>query len=148
MEAAKRLHAYLVRRHYAAGLLHGPDPGVRLNWRAWRFLKSAFNFLPWRDDYVFMQTQGNWALANWLLYDVTGEPRFREIALQSTEATRTLQTADGYWRYPLPERRHLIATLEGIWGSIALLATFSRTSQPELLGAATRAYDFIVNNIG
>jgi hypothetical protein len=148
LEASERLHSYLLRQHYTAGLLHGPDPGVRFNLRAWRFLKSAFDFIPWGDDYVFMQTQGNWVLANWLLFDATGEPRYREIAIESTEATARLQTAEGYWRYPLPERRHLIAALEGIWGAIALLATFSRTAQPELLTAATRACEFIVNRIG
>src|SRR5580693_4588109 len=40
-QAAERLHAQLVDRHVAGGLLRGPDPGVRMNLRVWRFVKSA-----------------------------------------------------------------------------------------------------------
>jgi len=148
LQAATRLHAYLVRRHYHAGLLHGPDPGVRFNLRAWRFLKSAFDFLPWHDDYVFTQTQGYWVLGSWLLHGATGDRRYRDIALQSSQATLALETPDGYWRYPLPERKHLIATLEGIWGGSALLASFHRERRQDLLDGAIRAYEFIVSRIG
>ena len=148
LNAAQRLHAYLLRRHYEHGVLHGPDSGVRFNLRAWRFLKSALDFVPWRDDYVFTQTQFYWILANWQLFEATGKSHYREIALESTEATRALETPEGYWAYPLPERRHLIATLEGIWGGSSLLASLAREPQPALLEGATRAYDFIVNRIG
>ncbi|HET7841168.1 MAG TPA: hypothetical protein VFM21_06155 [Terriglobia bacterium] len=148
LEHCQRLHAYLVRRHYSRGLLHGPDPGVRFNWRLWRFAKSALDFIPWGDDYIFMQTQGNWVLANWVLFDATGSARYREIALESSEATLALQKPAGYWPYPLPERRHLIAALESIWGATALLVTYSREKRPELLQAAVRAYDFILKKIG
>lgn len=146
--SARRLHAHLARRHYSRGLLRGPDAGVRFNLRAWRFLKSALDFIPWKDDYVFTQTQDFWVRANWQLFEATSEPRFREIALESTEATLALETREGYWKYPLPERRHLIATLEGICGASVLLATLARQERPALLEGAARAYDFIVNNIG
>lgn len=145
---AERLHAYLLRRHFDRGLLHGPDAGVRFNLRAWRFLKSALAFFPWGDDYIFTQTQGYWVLANWMLFEATGDRRFREIALQSTEATLALETPEGYWAYPLPERKHLIAALEGIWGASTLLATFARECRREFQEGAVRAYDFIVNRIG
>jgi hypothetical protein len=148
LERCEQLHAFLLRRHYARGLLHGPDPGVRFNWRLWRFAKSALDFIPWRDDYVFTQTQGNWVLGNWLLFDATGNDRYREIALETTEATLALQNTEGYWPYPLPERRHLIAALESIWGSTVLLATHSRDARPELLQSAIRAYDFLIARIG
>ncbi len=148
LEHCERLHAYLVRRHYTRGLLRGPDPGVRFNWRLWRFAKSALDFVPWGDDYVFTQTQGNWVLANWLLFDAARSAVYRDIALESTDATLALQKAEGYWPYPLPERWHLIAALESIWGATALLATYARTSRPELLQAAIRAHDFIINKIG
>jgi len=148
LHSAQCLHAYLLRRHYQRGLLHGPDAGVRFNLRAWRFLKSALGFLPWRDDYLFMQTQGYWVLANWMLFEATDEARFREITLQSTEATLALETTEGYWTYPLPERKHLIATLEGIWGASALLATFEREPRREFAEGAVRAYDFIMKRIG
>lgn len=148
LERSERLQTYLLRRHYAAGLLHGPDPGVRFQWRAWRFLKSALSFIAWNDDYVFMQTQGNWALAHWVLFDVTGQSCYREIALETAEAVLSLQTAEGTWRYPLPERRDLIATLENIWGATVLLAAYHRTREVRFLKAAERAYDFIVGRIG
>jgi hypothetical protein len=147
LDASQRLHAYLLR-HYTQGLLHGPDPGVRFNLRLWRFLKSALDLIPWGDDYVFTQTQGYWVLSNWQLYDATGNQRYREIALESTEATLARETPQGYWAYPLPERRHLIATLEGIWGASPLLATYARSPRTELLEGAVRAYDFIIRKIG
>jgi hypothetical protein len=146
--AAERLHAHLLRRHHDRGLVRGPDAGVRLNLRAWRFLKSTLAFLPWRDDYVFMQTQGYWILANWMLHDATGEPRYRDLALESTEATLRLQQPDGFWLYPLPERRHLIATVEGDWGAVGLLASHARAPRAEFLAGAIRWYDFLVNRIG
>ena len=148
LNAAQRLHAYLLRRHYERGLLHGPDSGVRFNLRVWRFLRSACDFLPWKDDYVFTQTQGYWVLANWLLFDATGDGHYRDIALQCTETTLALETREGYWAYPLPERKHLIATLEGIWGGGTLLATYAREPRREFVDGAVRAYEFIVNRIG
>ncbi len=148
LSAAERLHAYLVGRHYDCGRLRGPDAGVRFNLRAWRFLKSAVDFLPWHDDYVFIQTQGYWVLSNWMLHEATGDSRYRDIALESTEATLSLQRADGTWAYPLPERRHLIATVEGNWGAIGLLASYAREAEPRFLQGAIRWYDFLIEHIG
>lgn len=148
LSAAERLHTFLLRRHFRHGLLRGPDAGVRFNLRAWRFLKSGLDFFPWRDDYVFMQTQGYWILANWMLHEATGESLFRELAIESTEATLGLQCPEGFWAYPLPERKHLVATLEGDWGAIGLLATYAREPRKEFLHGAIRWHDFLVNRIG
>lgn len=146
--AAERLHAHLVRRHYSAGLLRGPDAGVRLNLRLWRFVKSALDFIPWQDNHVFMQTQGYWILANWMLHEMTGKPRYREMARDSTEAVLRLQQPEGYWVYPLPERKHLIATVEGDWGAISLLATYAREPFEDFRGRAVCWYDFLIAKIG
>jgi hypothetical protein len=146
--AAERLHAYLLGRHYHRGLLRGPDAGVRFNLRAWRFLKSALDFLPWHDDYVFIQTQGYWILSNWMLFEATGESRWRTVALDSTQATLDLQRDDGTWAYPLPERKHLIATVEGNWGAIGLLASYARHPEERFLEGAVRWYDYLVGRIG
>ena len=146
--AAEELHAFLLHRHFRDGLLSGPDYGVRFNFRAWRFLKSAFDFIPWRDDYVFMQTQGYWILANWLLYERTAEPGYRKIALATTEAVLRLQAREGFWAYPLPERKHLVATVEGSWGALGLLASHARAPRAEFLDGAVRWYDFLVSRIG
>lgn len=148
LSAAERLHAHLMRRHYSAGLLRGPDTGVRFNLRLWRFLKSALDFVPWGDDYSFMQTQGYWVLANWMLHEETGDPRYRQVALESTEATLKLQSPEGFWTYPLPERKHLIATVEGNWGAIALLASHAREPREDFRAGAGRWYDFLVTRIG
>jgi len=146
--AAERLHFHLLRHHQRAGELRGPDPGIRLNLRAWRFFKSALDFVPWRDDYLFMQTQGYWVLANWMLFETTRESRYRELAIKSAEKTLGLETREGCWVYPLPGWRHRVATVEGNWGAIALLATHAREARRELLNGAINWYAYLVNRIG
>ncbi|MGH9406301.1 MAG: hypothetical protein ACRD3D_10760 [Terriglobia bacterium] len=148
LDAAQRLYSALQHRHLRAGLLRGPDPGVRFNLRAWRFFKSPFSFLPWRDDYVFMQTQGYWALSNWMLHELTGEGRYRGAALACAEAVLGRESPEGTWRYPLPERRRLIATLELMWGAVVLLAAHAREPRPEFLDGAVHSCDFITGRIG
>jgi len=148
LSSALRLHAHLGSHFVEAGLVRGPDAGVRFNLRLWRFLKSLLGSRAWRDQCVFMQTQGYWVLANWMLHEETGQPRFRELAKEATEATLRLQRPDGSWAYPLPERRHLVATVEGNWGAIALLATHTREPHREFLEGAVRWYAFLVNRIG
>jgi hypothetical protein len=145
--AAQRLHAHLLKHHYAQGLVHGPDAGVRFQLRLWRFCKAGLAFVPWKDDYVFMQSQGYWILSNWMLHEVTGETRYRALALESTETTLRLQQPEGFWLYPLPERKHLVATVEGIWGAIGLLATYTREPRKVFLQAAIRWYDYLVRRI-
>ena len=95
-----------------------------------------------------MQSQGYWILSNWMLHEATGEPKYRALALESTEATLRLQQPEGFWLYPLPERKHLIATVEGNWGAIGLLATYAREPRKEFLQAAVRWYDYLVGSIG
>jgi hypothetical protein len=148
ISSAERLHSHLLSRHYSQGLLQGPDAGVRFQLRLGRFFKAALDFVPWHDDYVFMQSQGYWILANWMLYEATGDPKFRTIALESAEATLRLQHPGGFWLYPLPERKHLIATVEGDWGAIGLLASHAREPREEFIQAALRWYDYLVGNVG
>jgi hypothetical protein len=148
LDAAQRLHAHILRRHYSAGLVHGPDAGIRFNLRLWRFFKSALDFLPWKDDYVFIQSQGYWILANWMLHEATSERRYHVIAIEATEATLLLQQPPGYWVYPLPERKHLIATVEGNWGAIGLLAGHTREPRQDFLAGAVRWYEYLVGTIG
>ena len=121
-----------------------PTLAFASNLRLWRFFKAALDFVPWNDDYVFMQSQGYWILSNWMLHEATGEPDYRALALESTEATLRLQQPGGFWLYPLPERKHLIATVEGNWGAIGLLATYAREPRKEFLQAAVRWYDYLV----
>lgn len=148
LDAALKLYDWLEKRHLRDGLLRGPDPGVRFNWRFGRFLKSAFPFLASGEDYIFMQTQGYWAMSNWLLHDFTGKNRYSEAALLCAESVLRLETVEGFWPYPLPQRRGLIATLESMWGAAVLLDGFERDSRPEFLEGAVRACNFIISNIG
>jgi hypothetical protein len=146
--AAENLHAYLHEHHYSQGRVHGPDAGVRFNLRLWRFFKSALSFIKWSDDFVFLQSQGYWILSNWMLHDATGNSQYRKLALESTQATLDLQQTEGYWLYPLPERRHLVATVEGDWGAVGFLATYAREPREEFLNAAIRWYDYLIRKIG
>jgi hypothetical protein len=58
------------------------------------------------------------------------------------------QNPEGFWAYPLPERQHLIATIEGDWGAVGLLASYAREPRAEFLAGAVRWYDFLVTRIG
>jgi len=148
IQAATRLHGHLLARHHAGGLVHGPDAGVRFHLRLWRFLKAGFPQVRWNDDYIFMQTQGYWIISNWMLSRLTHEPLYRSLALEAAEATLRLQQSAGFWRYPLPERKHLIATVEGNWAAMGLLASYTHEPSKEFLDGARRWYDYLTSTIG
>jgi hypothetical protein len=148
LEAALRLHARLEADHLEAGRLAGDDQGVRWNIRVWRFWKSYFPGLAPRRRHFFLQGQGYWALANWGLFDLTGEARFRERAREATEAVDRAQREDGAWDYPLRERRHLAATVEGDFGAVTLLEGYRRGLGDALLRSARAWHDFVELRIG
>ena len=150
LQSAYRLHHYLADTHLRDNFLVGPDPGIGLNLRFWRFLKSYGDFLPlpWNDPYRFMQTQGYWCLANWKLFEDTGEDRFRDFAAGCARAVLAIQQPSGHWVYPLPGRRRLVATIEGNWASLALLETYQRQRDARFLEGALRWYEFLMNSIG
>src|SRR5690348_3688768 len=112
-QAARRLQACLVERHWRDGALIGPDPGIRINWRVGRFVKSYLNAIPWSDDLLYMQGQGYWVLDNWQMFDQFGDERYREIAIAGTERAMARQRPEGYWDYPNPEWHGRVATVEG-----------------------------------
>ena len=148
LAAALRLHSRLEADHLHGGRLAGDDQGVRWNIRVWRFWKS---YLPWlapHRRHFFLQGQGYWALANWTLFDLTGEERFRERAREATGAIDETQREDGAWAYPLRERRHLFATVEGDFGAVALLEGHRRGLGDHLLRSARAWHDFVEQRIG
>ena len=147
-EAARRLQAYLVERHWRDRALAGPDPGIRINWRVGRFVKSYLSALPWSDDLVYMQGQGYWVLDNWLLADLVGDDSYREVALAGTEFALAHQQPDGYWEYPNPEWRGRIATVEGNWATFAALESYRHTGRADFLESARRWHRFLVDQIG
>jgi hypothetical protein len=148
LEAALRLHRHLADRHLVRDRLEGPDQGVRWNIRVWRFWKSYFPALAPRERYFFVQGQGYWALANWTLHALTGEARFADTARAATEAIAAAQRPNGAWDYPLPERRHLVATVEGNFGAVALLEAHRRGAGDRFLAAALRWHEFVEQRIG
>ena len=148
LEAALRLHARLAADHLHGGRLAGDDQGVRWNIRVWRFWKSYLPMLAPRRRHFFLQGQGYWALANWTLFDLTGEERFRACAREATEAVAASQREDGAWAYPLRERKHLFATVEGDFGAVTLLEAHRRGLGDPFLRSARAWHDFVEQRIG
>jgi hypothetical protein len=146
--SARALHGHLAARHLHDGRLAGADQGVRWNIRIGRFVKSYVPALRPRERHWFLQGQGYWALGCWTLGDLTGEPAFHEAARAATRVVREAQRPDGAWDYPLPERRHLVATVEGDFGAIALLESAARDGDAASLAAARRWHDYVERSIG
>lgn len=147
-KAALNLHRYLVARHGSGGALIGPDPGIRFNYRAGRFIKSYLPFVPWRDNLYYLQAQAYWTLANWVLHERLGDERYRQIAVDCADEMLARQRSDGAWDYPNPEWAGRVATVEGTWASLGLLETFRRTGDQRLLDGALGWYEFVQREIG
>jgi hypothetical protein len=147
-DAATRLHQYLDRRHWDGSALIGPDPGIRLNYRIGRFIKSYLNWLSWNDEYYYLQAQGYWTLSNWSLFECTREERYRDIAVRCSEYMLTRQREEGAWVYPNREWKGRVATVEGIWGSLGLLESYRKTENPAFLAGALRWHRFLTETIG
>lgn len=148
VHAASRLHGYLVKEHWNGQALVGPDSGVRFNARIGRFVSSYLDFLPWPDSYVYLQAQGYWILANWLMADLLNKGQCRDIALACSEYVLAAQRPEGYWEYPNPEWKGRVATVEGDFAALGLLESYCRTQQESLLVGATNWYRFLVAEIG
>jgi len=121
---------------------------VRWNIRVWRFVKSYAPFLRPRERFFFVQGQSYWALASWTLGDLTGDAAFHATARAATHVIRTAQRPDGAWDYPLPERRQLVATVEGDFGAVAMLEAYARDHDPDLLAGARAWHDYVEREIG
>jgi hypothetical protein len=148
MDAAVRLHGYLVKRHWNGQALEGPDPGIRFNWRVGRFVKGYLDFLPWRDDLVYVQGQGYWILGNYLMADLLNDERYAEIALACSEYVLRAQHPEGYWEYPNPEWKGRVATVEGDFAALGLLAGYSHSGREALMDGAKKWYRYLVDRIG
>jgi uncharacterized protein YyaL (SSP411 family) len=146
--AATNLHRHLIAHHWTGRALVGPDCGVRLNYRVGRFIKSYLRGLPWRDHYYYLQAQGYWTLANWRLFELTGELTYRDIAVRCSASILAAQRPDGAWEYPNPEWKGRIASAEGTWASLGLLQTYKHTGARSFLNGALAWHQFLVDAIG
>ena len=147
-EAIQRLYSYILTAHWHKGALIGPDPGLRFNFRIWRFLKSYLSMFTWNDDTYFLQCQGYWIWDNWKLYEIFGESRYRQTACESTERVLAEQKKEGYWEYPLREWRDRIATVDGNYAARGLLLSYERTKDTRYRDAAVRWYEFLTEKGG
>ena len=125
----------------------GPDPGIRINYRVGRFVKSYLRWFNWNDDLYYVQGQAYWILANWMLYDRTGDNKFRDIAIKCTDYVLERQLDNGAWEYPNPEWKGRIATVEGMWGSLGLLASFRQMQNNDYLNGVLRWHAFLENEV-
>lgn len=148
LPGVRALHGYLAARHLHDGRLAGADQGVRWNIRLWRFVKSYLPALRPRERYYFLQGQAYWALASWTLGDLTGDAAFHAAAREATRVVRQTQRDDGAWDYPLPERKHLIATVEGDFGAVAMLEAYEREGDRAYLEAALKWHAYLEREIG
>ena len=148
LRAALRLHDHLLARHWDGSALVGPDCGIRLNYRAGRFLKSYLRAIPFRDDMVYLQGQGYWALANAALAADTGNERYRTLAAETAAGMLARQRHDGAWPYPNREWRGRVAAAEGCWAAIGLVAVHRLTGDAMPLDGALRFADFLEREIG
>lgn len=146
--AAVRLHQYLLDRHWDGTCLRGPDPGVRLNYRMGRFIKSYLQAVSWHDNHYYLQAQGYWVLGNWYLFAMLRDTKYAEIARRCSDTMISRQRDDGAWDYPNPEWKGRVTNYEGTWAAIGLLDTYRHTSDLAFLKAALRWKEFLVSKIG
>jgi hypothetical protein len=149
LSAADKLHGYMMNRHWNGQAIVGPDPIGKIHWRVTRFVKSYFPGLFGEDRYIYLQGQAYWIMGNLALLDLTRQARYLDIVEQCADHIVQRQPPDGAWRHPpLRERQGFISTVEGVWGSLGLLAAFSRIGKKAYLDSALKWYDVQINHIG
>ncbi|PIU32092.1 MAG: hypothetical protein COT06_04630 [Syntrophobacteraceae bacterium CG07_land_8_20_14_0_80_61_8] len=149
LSAATKLYAHLLRQHWNGQCLVGPDPVGKVHWRVTRFVRSYLPWLPFDDKYVYLQGQAYWIKANLLMYERYRESRFLYRALHCADYMAAVQPPDGAWRHPpIWGRRGFIATVEGVWASLGLLAAYRYGHRTWHLDAARKWFDFQLNCMG
>jgi hypothetical protein len=146
--SAEQLYEYLLVKHWRESGLVGPDSGIRFNYRIGRFVKSYLSRVRWRDDLYYLQAQGYWIIANWMMADTERGDAARRVAVESTERVLAEQQPDGAWAYPNPEWHGRVTTYEGVWASLGLLETYRHTGDERYLEGALRWHAFADKTIG
>jgi len=137
----------LLNTNVQDGKLVGPDPGVRFNYRIWRFLKNCRPRYDWGDNLYYLQAQGYWILANWLLSDQCDDS-FARLAIEASNQVVQNQRDDGGWDYPNREWKGRVATVEGIWASLGLFESYRQTKQDRYLQSSLKWHQFFEQKIG
>ncbi|MCB0194333.1 MAG: hypothetical protein KDJ65_20450 [Anaerolineae bacterium] len=145
---ALKLHTHIVDKHWNGQALFGPDPGVRYNYRIFRFLKSYLRNISWNDDMYYLQAQSYWSIGNWALFTLTGDNKYRQIAVSCSEYVLERQRDDGAWDYPNPEWKGRTATVEGTWAALGLLETYRHTKHSIFLDGALRWHKYMIDVVG
>ncbi|HRW06600.1 MAG TPA: hypothetical protein P5121_15960, partial [Caldilineaceae bacterium] len=115
-QAIDQLYGYIVQHHWTGAVIAGPDPVGKLTWRVTRFVRSYVPWLPGAASYVYLQAQGYWVRTNLHLYALRREEFYRATAAACADAIVKCQRGDGSWLHPpIPGRRGLISTVEGVW---------------------------------
>ncbi len=147
--AAIKLHQYIVSRHWDNGFIVGPDPIGKIHWRVTRFVRSYLPWLPGDDRYIYLQGQAYWIRANLVLFDLTGELKYLQLADSCADHIVQCQPANTAWLHPpIRGRRGFISTVEGVWASLGLVAAYRQTRKQAYLDSALKWYDFQIDGIG
>ncbi|GAB4534120.1 MAG: hypothetical protein Kow0063_16880 [Anaerolineae bacterium] len=149
LEAALKLHSFIVDKHWNGYAVIGPDPIGKINWRVTRFVRSYTMWLPWKDNLAYFQAQSYWIRDNLLLAELTGQDRFLKYVTPCADFIVEKQLASGAWEHPpLRERRGFISTVESVWACLGLVAAYQRLGKMSHLDAALKGYNALINVIG
>ncbi|MFX0200270.1 MAG: hypothetical protein ACFFCW_29475, partial [Candidatus Hodarchaeota archaeon] len=148
LEVSLKLHDYIFMNHWNGKGIFGPDNGVRFNYRIGRFLKNYLGFINWKDNYYYLQAQGYWIMDNWILFDILGEKKYSNTAIDCSSYVLQRQKPSGYWEYPNPAWKGRVTTVEGTFGALSLLETYKRTNEKRFLNGALKWYDFTEKETG
>jgi rhamnogalacturonyl hydrolase YesR len=149
LEAAQRLYEHITDTHWNGQAIIGPDPIGKINWRVTRFVKSYTRWLPWADNFAYLQGQSYWIKANLLLFELTDDSSYLDVAGRCADYIVQTQPANGAWEHPpLRERRGFISTVENVWGCLGLIAAYRKLGKPAYLNAILKWYDFQINVTG
>ena len=147
-DAQLRLFEYLKRKHLKKGQLIGPDIGVRWNKVLFHLMKSYLRFLPWRDQFLFCQTQGYWIKVNKAKYELSGNKVFFRHVVDTADDLLERQTPQGYWPHPLKEWEGRASTVEGDFAALGLIDAYGLTGQSTYLSAAEKWLDYLIQHTG
>lgn len=149
MDAALKLYRHLSSLYWTDGLLIGPDPIGKINWRVTRFIKGYTPWLPWSDCFAYMQTQGYWIKSNLQLFELTQDEVYLDIVEKCANTVVGKQNAGGTWLHPpLRERQNFVSAVESVWAGLGLAMAYKKLHKPVYLEVLLKAYDGLVNNIG